>query len=132
MRIEGNRVTFDRAELMRFAERWPCFGRPESSLALEFSNGDLVDIDGDERLDPGAVQAILADAKRELAAYGKRELRAGLDRQRRADSDSAWLIDEAQAERGRLALAAAGADPGTVESEVWDELLRMDRIGVEL
>jgi hypothetical protein len=132
MRIEGNRVTFSRAELNRFAERWPCFGHPESSLIVEFSNGDLVDIDGDERLDGGAVQAILEDAKRELLAYGKRELRAALDRQRRADADSAWLIDEEQAERGRAAITAAGEDVGKAESQITEELNRLDAMGIEL
>lgn len=132
MLIEGNRVTFKRAELVRFAERWPCFGKPESSLVLEFTDGDLTDIDGDERLDGAAVLAIVEDAKRELARYGRSELRAALDRQRRATADSAWLADEVQAYRGRLALRAAGIDPDAEEARISAELDRLDAMGVEL
>lgn len=132
MRIEGNRVTFSGAELSRFAERWPCFGHRPESLQLVFSRGEVTELEGDAGVDPGAILAIAGDAKAELARYGRAELRAALDRQRRADADSAWLIDEAQAERGRAALEAAGISPGQEEPKIWDALLQLDRIGVEL
>jgi hypothetical protein len=136
MRIEGNRVTISAEELNRFAERWPCFGEATEPLQLVFSRGDLCEISGDESLSETAQEAvsraILADAKAELARYGRAELRAALDRQRRADADSAWLIDEAQAERGRAALEAAGISPGQEEQKIWHALNVLDRVGVEL
>lgn len=132
MRIEGATVSFSNAELRRFAERWPCFGHRPDSLSLGFSDGALVDMEGDAGVDPGAILALADDAKRELISYGRRELRAALDRQRRATADSAYLIDESQAERGRVALAAAGCNVASLEGFISAELDRLDSMGVEL
>jgi hypothetical protein len=136
MRINGGTVTFNPGELARFAARWPCFGAAVEPLSLTFARGDLIEVEGDESLSETAqeavARAICEDAKAELARYGRQEMRAALDRQRRADADSAWLIDEAQAERGRQALEAAGVPGYAVEAEIWASLNALDRIGVEL
>ena len=57
------RVTVSENEVSDFARRWPCFGdvRP-LSFTFEASNGDLVEVHGDNGMDESGVAALADDA----------------------------------------------------------------------
>ncbi len=59
------RVTVSESEAYAFAQRWPGSGLGDRGLSFTFdkSNGDLVDLHGDEGADESAVSALADDAK---------------------------------------------------------------------
>lgn len=69
-------VSVSKAEVETFAERWPCFG-PHAALWFQFdkSNGDLVDLEGNNAdMDGYGVAALADDAK----AFGAQKLKLDL------------------------------------------------------
>lgn len=71
-------VGLSAAALQEFASRWPCMGEQSSptdfrGAVLFFTfdvRGDLVDVQGDDGLDPAAVAALCADARAHAIACG--------------------------------------------------------------
>ena len=66
---DGFRVTFGRAELQRFCDRWPCSGlRQAREVVLDFSaNGDTLHVGAPscwlDGSNPEALTALISDAR---------------------------------------------------------------------